>query len=177
MPLSFHDSITIGVALVVLVDWPMILVGWHGFGQRKLSTEQVMALALEQIGRGTLEQDELAALLVNTDPSDWQTINRYLEQLAETQQFDRNVALRKWRLAELKSLIDDVLTLDEGGDEEEPYSLFYAFVTFWQAYDELSDSLAMIPAWSTPTEELISQQQAWAEQEETSLRSSVEAEK
>lgn len=155
----------------------MILVGWHGFGQRKLSTEQVMALTLEQIGRGTLEQDELAALLVNTDPSDWQTIDRYLAQIAETKPFDTSIALRKWRLAELKSLIDDVLPWDGGMDEDEPYSIFYAFVDFWQAYAELPDSLTMTPAWGTPTEELISQQQAWAEQEETSLRSSVEAEK
>ena len=152
----------------------MLFVGWHGFGQRKLSTEQIMTLTLELIGKGTPEQDELAALLVNTDPGEWQTINRYLEQLAETQQFDRNIALRKWRLAELKSLIDDVLPLDEGGDEEEPYSIFYASVDFWQAYAELPDSIAMIPSWDMPTKELVSQQQAWAEQEETLLRDITE---
>jgi hypothetical protein len=152
------------------IDWPMILVGWHGFARRKLSTQQVIDHALEQIGRGTPEQDELAALLVNTDPGEWQTINRYLQQLAETQQFDRNIALRKWRLAELKFLIDDVLPLDEGGDEEEPYSNFYAFVDFWQAYAELPDSLVMIPDWGMPTKELVSQQQTWAEQEEILLR-------
>lgn len=151
-----------------------MFVGWHGFGKWKLSTEQVMALTLEQIGRGTLEQDELAALLVNTDPGEWQTVDHYLEQLAETQQFDRQVGLRKWRLAELKSLIDDVLPLDEGGDEEEPYSIFYAFVDFWQSYAELPDSLAMIPSWDTPTEALVSQQQAWAEQEEALLCNSTE---
>jgi len=174
MPLSFHDSITSGS---VPVDWPMILVGWHGFGQRKLSTEQIMALTLEQIGRGTPEQDELAALLVNTDPSDWQTIDRYLAQIAETKPFDTNIALRKWRFAELKSLINDVLPVNEGADEEEQYSTFYTFVHFWQDYDELSDSISMIPAWGTPEKELVQQQQAWAEQEEISLQGSAETKK
>lgn len=148
----------------------MLLVGWHGFGQRKLSIEQVMALALEQIGRGTPEQDDLAALLVNTDPGEWQTVDRYLKQIAEIEPFDRNMALRKWRLAELKSLVEDVLPVNEITDDEEPYSIYYAFVDFWQGYDELPDSQTMIPDWGTPTEELIQQQQAWAEQEETLLR-------
>lgn len=55
-------------------------------------------------GKGTPEQDEIAALLANTNESEWQTLNRYLEQLAEMQQFDRQVALRKWRLVELIDL-------------------------------------------------------------------------
>ena len=152
----------------------MMLTGWRGFARRKLSTEQVLTHALEQIGKGTPEQDEVAALLANTDPSEWQTVDRYLEQLAATQQFDRSVALRKWRLVELKSLIDDAVLVDEGADEEEHFSILFAFVDFWRGYAELPDSLAMTPDWGTPTKELISQQQAWAVQEEARLFNDTE---
>jgi len=157
----------------------MILVGWRGFARRKLSTEQVVNYALEQIGKGTPEQDEVAALLANTDPSEWQTVDRHLEQLAGMQKFDRQVALRKWRLVELKALIGDVLPINDEADEEEHYSTFSSFADLWRDYDELPDSSLAMPAWKAPiTEtELVYQQQAWAAQEETSLRSSVEAEK
>ncbi len=69
-------------------DWSMILVGWRGFSLRKLSAEQVVAYAVEQVGKGTPEQDEIAALLANIDPSEWQTIDRYLEELAQTENRD-----------------------------------------------------------------------------------------
>ena len=169
MPLSFRDSIASGI---VPVDWPMILVGWQSFGRRKLSTEQVMALASEQIGKGTSEQDELAALLVNTDSRQWQTIDRYLEQLAETQQFDRRVALRKWRLAELKYLLRSFPRLDRRYEypEDEPLSVFYDLCDFWYAYDELPDSAAMRPQSAGPVEEVLAEQRAWAEQEEALLK-------
>ena len=85
------------------VDWPMILVGWRGFAGNKLSAEQVIACAIDQIGKGTSEQDDTAALLANTDPLDWQTIDRYLEQLAG--KMDRETASRKWRVAGLKRLL------------------------------------------------------------------------
>jgi len=173
MPLSFHDSVTSGT---VSVDWPMILVGWHGFGQRKLSAEQVMVLTLEQIGRGTPEQDELAALLVNTDPSEWQTIDRYLEQLADTQQFDRQTALRKWRLAELKRLLRSFPRLDRTYEfpEDELLSVYYDLTDFWRYYDELPDSTVAMPRSAGPVEEVLAEQRAWARQEETSLRTNVE---
>jgi len=48
------------------IDWPMILVGWRGFNGRKLSAEQVIAHALEQIGRGAPERDELAGRTCGT---------------------------------------------------------------------------------------------------------------
>ena len=152
----------------------MILVGWHGFGRRKLSTEQVIALALEQVGKGTPEQDELAALLANTDPSEWQTVDCYLGQLAETQHFDRQIALRKWRLAELKAMIDDVLPIDEKADEEETSSIFFNLVDLWQDYDELPDGIQIISDWGTPLEKLVHQQQIWVDQEERFLRGGME---
>ncbi len=155
----------------------MIWVGWHGFGRRKLSVEQVIAYALEQIGKGTPEQDELAALLANTDISEWQTLNRYLEQLAETQQFDRQVALRKWRLVELKHLLRSFPRLDRVYEypEDEPLSVFYDLADFWRSYDELPDSAAVTPQSAGTVEEVLAEQRAWAEQEEAHLRGNVEA--
>ena len=157
----------------------MILVGWRGFARRKLSTEQVVNYALEQIGKGTPEQDEVAALLANTDPSEWQTVDRHLEQLAGMQKFDRQVALRKWRLVELKALIGDVLPINDEADEEEHYSTFFSFADLWRDYDELPDSSLAMPAWKAPiTEtELVYQQQAWATQEEALLREQSAASK
>lgn len=72
-------------------------------------------------------------------------------------------------------MVDDVLRVDEEADEEELHGIFYAFVDFWQGYDELPDSQTMIPGWGMPTEELIQKQQVWAEREEALLRGGVEA--
>ena len=48
----------------------MILIAWQGFANHKMSAEQVISYALDQIGQGTPEQDEIAAFLVNTNPLD-----------------------------------------------------------------------------------------------------------
>jgi hypothetical protein len=161
------------------IDWPMILVGWHGFARRKLSVEQVIAHALGQIDKGTPEQDELAALLANADTSEWQTVDRYLEQLADTQQFDRQVALRKWRLAELKRLLRSLPRPDGTYEfpEDELLSVYYDLTDFWRSYDELPDSAAVMPQPMESVEEMLAAQRAWAEHEEAFLRSSAEVKK
>lgn len=132
---------------------------------------------LSRFGKGTPEQDDLAALLANTDTSEWQTVDCYLEQLAETQQFDRQLALRKWRLAELKQLLRSFPRLDRIYEypEDEPLSVFYDLVDFWRDYDELPDSAAVMPQPLRSVEEMLAEQKDWAEQEEASLRGSVEA--
>ena len=163
MPL-FFDAVLYGDTCPV--DWPMIVVGWRGFSSRNLSAEQVIGLAVEQIGKGTEEQGEIAAFLANVDPKEWQTIDRYLDMIFETKgmDFDRELALRRWRLAELKQILRQVYPLSEGEDEQ--YSSFYPFVDFWRAYDELPDSAEMIPRFGIPIEEMLRQQQSWANQEE-----------
>lgn len=158
------------------VDWPMILVGWRGFNRRKLSAEQVIDHALDQVGRGTPEQDEIAALLANADPSEWQTVGCYLEQLAETQNPDRRMALRKWRLAELRKLLRSFPRLDRTYEypEDEPLSVFFDLVDLWRDYHELPDSATAMPPSPGPVEEVLAEQRAWAEREETFLWGNAE---
>lgn len=155
----------------------MILVGWHGFGSHKLSAEQVIEFALELIGKGKAEQDEVAALLANTDPSEWQTIDRYLEELAQAENSDRLRGLRKWRLAELNHLLEYLRTLDKTYQypEDELMDVFFVLNDFWCDYDELPDSAAARPEWATPVEELLAEYQAWAKREEVSLWGEMEA--
>ena len=144
----------------------MIAVGWRGFSSHKLSAEQVIRLAIEQIGKGTEEQDGIAALLANTDPGEWQTIDLYLDVILETEgiDFDRELALRRWRLAELKQMLCEVHPV--GDDEDEQCSSFFLFSDFWLAYDELPDSAEMTPKFGMPTEEMLQQQKSWANREE-----------
>ena len=159
-------------------DWPMILVGWRGFSHRKLSAEQVIAHALEQIGRGTAEQDEVAALLANTDPSEWQTIDRHLIWLAGPEGLDRVRPLRRWRLAELKQLLASLsrpeerqsAPKDEEQKADELWSLFCKLYEFWREYDELPDSVAAQPKSAEAEEKMLADQQAWVEREEAALR-------
>ena len=139
----------------------------------KLSAEQVAAYALEQVGKGTPEQDEIAALLANSDPTEWQTIDRYLEKLAQTENRDRTQGLRKWRLAELKHLIKCYRDMDETSEspeEDEMFGFLYVFLDFWRDYNELADSEAVQPAWGQSLAEMLAEHQAWAEREEASLR-------
>lgn len=109
MPLYYEEFTELAL------DWPMILVGWRGFAGRKLSAEQVISHAADLIGQGTPEQDKIAALLANTDLSEWQTIDCYLEQIVE-EPFDRTVALRKWRLSALRQLLRTFPRLDKDDD-------------------------------------------------------------
>ena len=159
------------------VDWPMILVGWRGFNRRKLSAEQVIAHALDQIGNGTPEQDEIAALLASTDPSEWQTVDRYLEQLAETQHHDWQTALRSWRLAELKHLLWSLPRSDRTYEfpEDELLSVYYDLTDFWRSYDKLPDSAAAAPQPMKSVEDMLAEQRAWSKREENALRGGVEA--
>ncbi len=161
------------------LDWPMILVGWRGFAGHKLSAEQVVSHAADLIGRGTPEQDEVAALLANTDSSEWQTIDRYLEQICEGP-FDWPLALRKWRLAELKYLLEGLrlpngsaaeeITKDEEEYEDERYSVFYAISDFWVAHrDELLEGELVLPDFGEPIPQMLAEQQAWVEREEIAL--------
>lgn len=171
MPLYYDDS-------DLPVDWPMILVGWRGFAGKKLSAEQVTAHALEQIGRGTSEQDEVAALLANIDPLDWQTTDRYLEQLAG--EMDGELALRKWRLAGLKCLLQSLPRFDRVYQcpEDEWLSVLEDLADFWNEYDELPSSLLMRQNMSAGTvEEMLNEQQAWLEREELALRGETGATK
>ena len=161
------------------VDWPMILVGWRGFAGKKLSAGQVIACAIEQIGKGTSEQDEVAALLANTDLLAWQTIDRYLEQLAG--EMDRELSLRKWRLAELEHLIptlepSSALANVDDDEDEECYDVFFALVVFWVSYnDDLPIDAEMMPNFGETIEQMLSKQQAWAEREEAALRGEIGA--
>lgn len=152
------------------IDWPMILIAWQGFANHKMSAEQVISYALDQIGQGTPEQDEIAAFLVNTNPLDWQTLNRHLEQIAE-EPFDRITALRKWRLAELKDLVDKLRLPDDYEDEDELWTAFYAISDFWVAYrNELPGSEEVLPEYGEPISEMLLEQQAWIKREEIALR-------
>ncbi len=168
MPL-YYDGFT-----ELALDWPMILVGWRGFAGHKLSAEQVVSHAANLIGQGTPEQDEIAALLANTDPSEWQTIDRYLEQICE-EPFERALALRKWRLAELKHMIDAMRSpysfMDDEDREDDRYSAFYAISNFWvNHHDELPEGGGMLPNYGDTTEQMLAEQQAWAEREGIALR-------
>ena len=151
-------------------DWPMISVGWQGFADRKLSAEQVVSLALDQIGQGTPEQDEVAALLANTDPSDWQTIDRYLEQIIGGTQFDRTIAVRRWRLSEFKHFLRTFPQPIQAGDES--LSAFEDIYDFWLPFndEELPEDAAMIfPHYGESVPQMLAEQQAWVEREEIAL--------
>lgn len=170
MPLCYDDS-------ELPVDWPMILVGWRGFAGKKLSAEQVIAYALEQIGKGTSEQDNVAALLASADPLDWQTIDRYVEQIVENQQINKATAIRKWRLTGLKRLLQLLPRFDRVNQhpEDEWLSVLEDLADFWNEYDELPDSLLMrqkLPAGTV--EEMLNGQRAWLEREEATLRGETE---
>ncbi len=172
MPL-YYDEFT-----DLALDWPMILVGWRGFAGRKLSAEQIISHAADLIGQGTPEQDEIAVLLANTDPSEWQTIDRYLEQITGEKQFDRTLALRKWRLAEWKHRIDAMRLpysfTDDEDREDDRYSAFYAISDFWRTYhDELPTGERVLPNYGDTTEQMLAEQQAWIEREEISLREEI----
>ena len=157
------------------VEWPMILVGWRGFARRKLSAEEVVASALSRIGRGTDEQDEITALLANTDPGEWQTIDRYLERLAGGDEFDKELALRRWRLAELNHLIKSLNPSDGPVDEEECDSVNYALQDFWLTYNEVLDDGADVrPEYGTSILQMLADQQAWVDREKTALHDTPE---
>ncbi len=159
------------------VDWPMILVGWRGFAGKKLSAEQVITYALEQIGKGTSEQEDVAALLASADPLDWQTIDRYLEQIVENQQIDRATAIRKWRLSEFKNLLPSLSS--SGRVQQHPgdalMSLYEDLFDLWHKYDELPDSVNMMSFGGNTITEVLAEQQAWAEREEAALRGEIGA--
>ena len=125
-----------------LVNDPSL--AWRGFSLRKFCPQiQVVAYAVEQVGKGTPEQDEIAALLATIDPSEWQTIDRYLEELAQTENHDWIQALRSGRRAELKHLIKFYRDEDETSgnlEEDEMFSFLYVFLDFWRDYDELPGS-------------------------------------
>lgn len=165
MPL-YYDEFT-----DLALDWPMVLVGWRGFAGHKLSAEQVISHAADLIGRGTPEQDEIAALLANTDPSEWQTIDRYLEQICE-KPFDWSLALRKWRLARLKCFLRTFPRPGQAGarPEEEAFSVFEDFHDFWHDYDDLPGNEKVLPNYGDTTAQMLAEQKAWAEREEAALR-------
>ncbi len=156
------------------IDWPMILVGWRGFAGRKLSAEQVTACAIDQIGRGTPEQDAIAALLANADPLDWQTMDLYLEQLAG--EMDRDLSLRKWQLAGLKRLLRSLPRPGSQYPEDEWLSVLEDLADFWYEYGMLPDSQTVRQKLSAGTvEEMLNTQQAWAEREEAALHDEIGA--
>lgn len=148
----------------------MIVVGWQGFAGRKLSAEQVVSHAIDQIGQGTPEQDEIAALLANADPQDWQTIDRYLEQITGEKQFDRAIAIRKWRLSEFRYFLQTFPQPVQNGDEW--LSAFEDLFDFWLPFEDegLPESAAMILAGAVSTAQMLAEQQAWAERESLALR-------
>ncbi len=100
----------------------------------------------------------------------------FLEQLAETQYPDRQTALCKWRLAELRTLLRSFPLLDRTYEypEDEPLSVFFDLVDLRRDYDELPDRVTAALPSPGPVEEVLAEQRAWAEQEETSLRNNVE---
>ncbi len=157
------------------IDWPMILVGWHGFAGRKLSAEQVTACAIDQIGQGTPEQDETAALLANADPQDWQAIDRYLEQIIGEKQFDKTIAIRKWRLSEFKYFLQTFPQPIQNGDQS--LSAFEDLFDFWLPFEDegLPESAAMILAGAVSTAQMLAEQQAWVEREEAALHDEIGA--
>lgn len=166
MPL-YYDEFT-----DLLLDWPMILVGWRGFAGHKLSAEQVVSHAADLIGHGTPEQDEVTALLANTDSSEWQTIDRYLEQICEGP-FDWTVALREWRLSALRQLLRTLPQQEqvEACPEEEKFDVVEEIHDFWYDYrDQLPEDKEVLPNYGDTTAQMLAEQQAWAEREEAALR-------
>ena len=165
-----------------VLDWPMILVGWRGFADRNLSAEQVVSHAADLIGRGTLEQDEVAAFLANTDPLDWQTINRYLEQIIGGEQFDQATVVRKWRLSEFRQFLQTFPRLEQGLEHSEDESLtaWEDLYDFWLPFEgeELPEDAAMIfPRYGASVPQMLAEQQAWIEREEIALREETGTEK
>ena len=156
------------------IDWTTILAGWRGIGPyrpRKMSGKEVVAYALDRIGLGTEEEDQIAALLANTDPQEWQTIDCYLELLTTNTTNNFPIAICVWRLAELKGLLE---TLDGGVyDDDETFALLYALEDFWLYYLELPDSASMIPSWGDGAVDMIRVNKKWAEQEEASIRAEL----
>jgi len=153
------------------IDWLTIRAGWLRIGTYrywKLSGEDVIAFALDRVGSGTEEQDHIAALLANNDPQDWQTIGRYLEELTSGQPFNRIRALRQWRFATLKLLLETLQTT-----QMITMDLWEKLYDFWSYYHELPDSGAMLPKWGEHPIDMIQANKIWAETEEAALRAEI----
>ena len=162
------------------LDWPMILVGWRGIADRKLSAAQVVSHAADLIGQGTPQQDEIAALLANTDPLDWQTIDRYLEQIIGGEQFDRATVVRKWRLSEFRQFLQTFPRLGQVLEysEDESLTAWEDVYDFWLPFEgeELPENAAMIfPSYGESVPQMLEEQQAWVEREEDALRNETGA--
>lgn len=149
----------------LLFDWKIILVAYEGFWQHKMSAAEVISCALDRVGYGTEEQDHVAALLANTEPQDWQTITRYLEELAGQEPLDRSLSLRQLRYAELKRFLGVDPSAHDAWGEDEAFSLFDNLVDFWLSYIDLPDSTAMIPEYGSSARDMLRDHRQWMKHE------------
>ena len=104
-------------------------------------------------------------MLANSDPTDWQTVDRCLEELASEEPLRVTLHQRRWRYAHLKHLLNSIESADASWTVDEEFSLGDILTTFWLDYDDLPDSASMIPEWGASAREVLTDHHTWLARE------------
>lgn len=177
------------------ITWTTLRLAWNRLSgvptlvPCRVTTEQLLDYAMNQIGYGLSEQEELTAELAFADEQNTWTVGRCLEALASDSPQDVQYAARVWRWVLLSETVAELeqQAQDAPGQSAPIYgvwtddfrtSAYYDLRDFWEQFEFPSVGFALAQNWTEgdwlrdipSTLRLIGEHRRWLEQEETMLR-------
>jgi hypothetical protein len=177
------------------ITWTILLLAWNRLYYvptpvpEIVTTEQLLAYAMSQIGCGPPEQEVLTAELAFAEDQDTWTVGRCLQALASDSPEDVQYAIRVWRWVLLSEIVTELeQAAQDAPDKNAPTygvwtddfrtSVYCDLSDFWGQFGFPSQGFAVAENWAEGdwlrdiprTLCLIGEHRRWLVQEESVLR-------
>ncbi len=118
------------VRSVFIPDWTVLREGWLGY--RLVTSEEIVAYALEVFSNSEAEPSPGVASLAFADPNDWEMLTLWMSELASSDPEAIQTARRKWRVILLQKYLADL--------SDDPLYGLLELGDFWAEQDFPEDS-------------------------------------
>jgi len=177
------------------ITWITLRLAWNRLSDvptpipSRVTTEQLLTYAMNQIGSSSPEQEALIVELAFADEQDTWTAGRCLEALSSDSPEDVQYAVRVWRWVLLSEIVAELeqQAQDAPGQSAPIYgvwtddfmtSVYCDLRDFWEQFEFPSVGFALAENWTEgdwlrdipSTLRLIGEHRRWLEQEETVLQ-------